>query len=128
MLKTTTHSREGLKMLLQSLHEYELIEESTNYFEIAGKNIFHKADIVLMDLMMPDISGIEAAKKILWEHPKVPILAITMFTDNAYLLELMGAGFKGCVFKSNIYNELDSAIKCVLSGKRYFPADIKLKK
>lgn len=120
--------REGLKMLLNSIPEYEVIADSDSFLEIEKKNVFHLANIVLLDLLMPEVHGIDAAKRILWDFPQLPIIAITMFTEQAYLLELMGAGFKGCVFKSDIYNEIDEAIKIVLSGKRYFPTGIKLKK
>lgn len=84
------------------------------------------ADIILMDIEMPQMDGIEAAKLILWQYPFLKLIAITMYQDQVYLQNLIEAGFKGCIFKQNIFNELGKAIRTVMNGGVYFPKNMKL--
>jgi DNA-binding NarL/FixJ family response regulator len=77
-----------------------------------------------MDIQMPEMNGITVAKKALWEMHELKIIAITMYRDKAYLKELIEAGFKGCVFKSRIYDDLPVALERVMEQKIYYPDDI----
>ena len=81
-------------------------------------------DLILMDIAMPGVDGYETTKKTNWIYPELKIIAITMYTDKAYLEELIRSGFKGCVFKNKIYANLPKAIREVMEGKLYFPDDI----
>ena len=120
--------RQGLKVLIESNLRFKVIKEASGFFDLINESIIEKTDIILMDLAMPEVNGFEATKEILWAHPKTPILAVTMHQEKAYLIELIRAGFKGCVFKANIYNEIFEAIDEVLEGKLYFPPGILLLK
>ena len=120
--------RQGLKVLIESKPGFKVIQDTNGFYNLINLHDIDKANIILMDLAMPIVSGFEAAKEILWAHPKTPILAVTMHQDKAYLVELIRAGFKGCVFKANIYTEIFEAIDTVLKGKLYFPPGILLLK
>jgi DNA-binding NarL/FixJ family response regulator len=120
--------RQGLKVLIESNSRFKVLKEAAGFYDLVNQPVIEKADIILMDLAMPEVNGFEAAKEILWAHPKTPILAVTMHQDKAYLLELIRAGFKGCVFKSNIYAEIFDAIDAVLLGKLHFPPGITIAK
>ena len=61
---------------------------------------------------------------LLWNYPYLKIIAITMYRDTVNLQSLIRAGFMGCVFKPQIYEELPAAIDAVVNGKRYFPVDM----
>ena len=118
--------RKGIKFYIENILQYDVIEECTNGEEFLNSENIINANIILMDIEMPKINGIEASKKALWKMPTLKILAITNYKDKAYLTELIGAGIKGCVFKDDIYNELEKAIRTILAGDIYYPEDIKL--
>jgi len=118
--------REALKYTLNRKSDYKVVAEAENgkqALELLRKN---RPDLILMDIEMPVMNGIEATKLILWKNPKIIVIAVTMYQDKAYLTELIGAGFKACIFKNNIDNELSEAINCIKGGSIYMPTDIKL--
>jgi DNA-binding NarL/FixJ family response regulator len=84
----------------------------------------HKPDIMLMDISMPDMNGMEACRQILAENPGVKILALTMHSEKVYIMGMLNAGASGYILKSCAYKELLTAIKTVLSGKVYLSRDI----
>jgi DNA-binding NarL/FixJ family response regulator len=83
-----------------------------------------KPDIVLMDISMPEYDGYQLTKIIDWNYSQIKVIAVTMYNNKAYLEKLIEAGFKGCVYKSDIYNELPTAIEQISKGKYYWPSDI----
>ncbi|PKP09072.1 MAG: hypothetical protein CVU09_12860 [Bacteroidetes bacterium HGW-Bacteroidetes-4] len=84
-------------------------------------------DIILMDISLPGPDGYSITKKINWEYHYYNVLALTMFKDVAYLQKLIEVGFKGCVFKSDVYNDLPKALEAVIKGKYFWPDGIDLK-
>lgn len=117
----------GIIFYLEHVLLHEVIGYATNGKEFLnlGKNTV-TADIILMDIQMPEINGFQATKKFLSSYNYSKIIAVTNFPDMAYLRELIYTGFKGCVYKSRIYEELPAAIDSVSKGKLYFPENIKL--
>lgn len=100
-----------------ALNGKEFLDQMDNYYE---------ADIILMDVQMPEFDGIEATKRFLSFYHNANVIAVTNFPDIVYLRELINAGFKGCVFKNRIYEDLTSAIETVKKNKLYYPDNIKL--
>lgn len=117
--------REGLKYYLQKNHSYEIINEANNGIEFLNLKNIHDADIILMDIQMPELDGIKTVKKVLWNMSFLKIIAITMYRDKAYLKELVEAGFRGCVFKNEIFQQLHDAIEDVKKGKYHYPDNLK---
>lgn len=89
-------------------------------------NYKNDADVVLMDLNMPNVDGYKAVKDALKNNRYVRAIAITMFEDIAYLKILIEMGFRGCVFKARVYNDLPEALQAVYEDKYYFPENIQL--
>jgi DNA-binding NarL/FixJ family response regulator len=116
--------RVALKNILTNEFNAKIIGEASNGAEFLQLTNCNTSDIILMDVMMPDIDGITLTKNALWSNPSLRFIAITMHYDKVYLVSLLGAGFKGCVFKSNIFSEIDLAIDKVMNGQLYFPDDI----
>jgi DNA-binding NarL/FixJ family response regulator len=118
--------REALKLFLKNELNCEVIGEAKNGNEFLSimKTIGHFVDIVLMDIQMPELDGITATKKWCLYHPQTKVIAITMYTDKAYLQQLIESGFKGCVYKTSVFEEIITAIKKVLSGDMYFNINI----
>lgn len=118
--------RKALKNLLVKEFNADIIGEASSAEEFEKLAGFRNADIILMDVMMPEVDGITLAKKVLWKYPYLKIIAITMHTDKVYLTSLIEAGFKGCIFKTSIFDDLGHAIETVLHGQLYFPKNITL--
>jgi len=116
---------EGMKYYLQKDQRIEIIGEASNGSEFMNLENIHQADIILMDIQMPEMNGIKAAKRVLWDMNYLKIIAITMFKEKAYLKELIEAGFKGCVFKNEIYEKLPLVIEKVMNDNICFPEDIR---
>lgn len=119
--------REALRFLIKKNKNWELIGEAENGQQLVEMQELKYANVVLLDLEMPEMDGLKAAKILNWEFEKTSIIAVTMYADKAYLYELITRGFKGFIFKPNIYNELEQAITEVLSNKYYFPKEYKMK-
>jgi DNA-binding NarL/FixJ family response regulator len=118
--------REGIKFYLENILSFEVIALLKNGEDFLESGNMNKADVILMDIEMPKLNGIKTTKMALWQWKSLCIIAITSYQDKAYLSEFLGAGFRGCVFKENIYQELDTAIKTVLNGQYYYPKNMNL--
>lgn len=116
--------RDGIKLLLSSGHTTEIIGEAGNGQEFLDKLINIKPDVVLMDIAMPVMDGIETSKKIRENNPNLKILALTMFSDKKYYYQMIQAGVNGFILKSAGINELNKAISEVNLGLSYFSNEI----
>ena len=120
--------RDGIKYYLENILSHEVIGVASDGKEFLKMKNNHEADIILMDIEMPNLNGIETVKKALWDNSYLKFIAVTSYTETAYLLDLLSAGFKACIFKQNVYDELENAINAVVSNQIYFPRNINLTK
>ena len=118
---------DGLVFLLSSKKEFQNIVVAHNGNQALEIYERERPDLVLLDIEMPELNGLETAKRMLWIYSAVKLIAITMYHDKAYLTELIAAGFNGCVFKTEVSSKLLNAIKKVMEGKYFFPEGISLK-
>ena len=118
----------SLKFFIENFKDTELIGQATNGTEAVEMARVLNPDIVIMDIEMPGLNGIEATKKILWKNRDIKIIAISSFTDSAYLTELLGTGFKAFISKNNLAREFNLALREVIEGKFYFPENVKISK
>lgn len=119
--------RKNLKTFVEYELNFNITGEASNgieFLELLSNN--NSADIILMDIAMDLMDGFEATLSALRDNSRIKIIAITMHIESIFLLKLVQAGFKGCVFKSNIFDELEKAINKVMSGELYFPKNIKI--
>ncbi len=115
---------ESLKHFVEGALNHEVIASYTTAKSLLQEKVYAKADLILMDIEMPELNGIEATRKLIWKLSDLKIIAITNYQDKAYLTELIGAGFKGCIFKDQVFDQLQKAINEVNSSKIYFPKNI----
>lgn len=122
--------REEIRFLLENNKGQikTIVDEAQNGESAIEYSKNELVDLIIMDIEMPGINGIDAAKQILWHNQRIKILALTMYQDMAYLSELIGAGFKGCIFKNDVTNKLEDAIEYVMNDGFYFTEDIQHKK
>ena len=118
--------REGFKLYLETELGYKVIATYSNGEEFLNDDNYFDCDIILMDIEMPKINGINATKLALWRARDLKIIAITSYREKAYLTELIGAGCKGFVFKDRVYDELEKAINQVMAGEYYYPDNINI--
>lgn len=116
--------REDLKNYIENKLNFNVIAEASDGIEFLELPDLHLADIILMDIAMDIMDGFETTKRAVWNDPKVRIVALTMHIEKVFLLKLVESGFKGCVFKTNTYTELEKAIYTVMSGKLFFPKNL----
>jgi len=108
--------RAGLRMLLGADPELQIVGEAENGAQALHLTDELAPDVVLMDISMPDMNGIEATRKIKEQNPNVVVLALTMHEDDQYFFEMLAAGASGYVPKRAAPNDLLSAIHAVHNG------------
>lgn len=117
--------RQAMKVYLSQALNHQIIGEAEDGLQFL-QQYHYNDDVVLMDLNMPELDGYQAVKKAFQNDVRIRAIAVTMFKDNAYLKKLIEMGFKGCVFKSDVYKKLPHALDEVTKGNLYFPEDINL--
>ena len=116
--------RGGLKLLINRLKYGKVIAEAVNGKEFIDLLELNMPDIVLMDIEMPVMNGIEATKKALERFPELKIIALTMFNDEEYVESMLDAGVKGFLLKSINKESLDKALQSVMAGKNYYSEEL----
>ena len=109
--------RSGLRMLLQARSDIEIVGEAEDGREAIEKAKVLRPDVILMDVQMPDINGIQATKRIREVSPETAVLALTMHEDDHYFFEMLHAGASGYVPKRAAPDELVNAIRTVNEGE-----------
>ncbi len=112
--------RFGLRTLLKADPMMEVVGEATNGEDAIRQASLVSPDVILMDLNMPGINGIEATRRILIEHPQVHILVLTMFDDDDSVFAAMRAGARGYLLKGAEGSETLQAIRVVSQGEAIF--------
>jgi len=111
--------REGIRSLLQSYDDIEIVGEATQGREAIEKVRQLIPQVVLMDIAMPVMGGLEATRRIHKENPNTMVLALTQYEDSEYILTMLRAGAKGYISKIATAAELVSAIRAVHKGESY---------
>lgn len=119
--------REGLKSLLSTNRELEVVAEAEDGLSAIRNVENQKPDLILMDLSMPRMNGLEAIKEIKRRFPDTKILALTVHKTDEYIHQALQAGAEGYVLKDATHRELESAILNVLNGKGYLSPDVSRK-
>lgn len=119
--------RSGLRMLLENEPEIEIIGEAGNAEEAIEAAVRLKPNLILMDIGLPDLSGIDATREIKKRLPEVSIVALTIHEDEEYFFKMLEAGASGYVPKRAAPEELLTAIRTAASGQVYlYPSLAKL--
>ena len=116
--------REGLRFLLQKMDFVDQILDAKNGAEFLEKVVDVKDCIVLMDIEMPVMNGIEATRKALELDANLKILALSMYSEESYLSSMIEAGASGFLLKNSSFKEVKNALIDVMEGKNYYSQDI----
>lgn len=116
--------RNGLSSLIRGESDIHVVETASNGKE-ALEALKHKdVDVVLMDIMMPEMNGVQATKAIVAEHPQTKVLAVTINDEPRFIKEILSVGASGYMLKHSTKQEILTAIRDVAEGKRHFGADV----
>jgi two-component system, NarL family, response regulator NreC len=116
--------REGLKSLIQKESDMTVVGEAENGKQTLELARTVGAHVVVMDVAMPDLNGIEAARKILKGSPNIKVVGLSGHANREFVREMLKAGASAYVLKSRAYEELVRAIREVMKGKKYLSPDI----
>jgi len=112
--------RDGIRSLVTRKKNMTVVGEATTGQEAIEKYAEFKPDLLILDISMPDKSGMEAAKEILMSSPEANIIILSMYDDEDYINRCLELGVKGYVVKNESGSELELAIQSVMEGKNYF--------
>ena len=116
--------REGLRALLEKQPGIEVIAEAENGRTTVELSRELKPDVVIIDIAMPDLNGIEATRQIVAESPGVKVIALSMHSDRKFVREMLSAGASGYMLKDSAFEELDKAISTVNDNQTYLSPGI----
>lgn len=122
--------RDGLKAMLSGVQDIQIIAQAASgeeLFEILLKN---KADVLILDIELPDISGLEICSRVAVSYPDLKILILSMYTGEDFIFKALAEGARGYLPKNTTRDELVQAIRSIAKGKEYYSpliSDIMLK-
>lgn len=116
--------RMGLARMLSDVQGYEVVGEAKTGEEAVLLVKKHSPDVVLMDIKMPGMGGVEATRKILSYNSEVRVIAVTSQADDLYPERLLKAGAKGYVTKDEGFDEMNTAIRAVMTGQSYMSGEV----
>jgi len=119
--------RSGLKFILNEIGNIEVVAEASNGRESLELLKKHKPDILIMDINMPEMNGVDASREALSLYPDIKILVLSMFGDDEYYNTMIDLGVKGFILKDSDNKELKNAISAILSGNTYFSQELLIK-
>ncbi|MBS1788695.1 MAG: response regulator transcription factor [Acidobacteria bacterium] len=111
--------RQGLRALLQSEPHFRLVGEASDGIEAVRLAERLKPDVLITDLMMPGLTGLEVTRQVTKILPQIRVIILSMYTNDAYVLEALKNGALGYVLKDSQASDLIQAVKEVLAGNRY---------
>jgi DNA-binding NarL/FixJ family response regulator len=116
--------REGLRNLLAQQTDMTVVGEAADGKEAISLARQLKPDVVIMDVVMPGLDGVEATRRIRAEVPTAKIVALSMHSDRRYVSEMLRAGAAGYLVKDSAFDELNQAIRTVMDGRPYLSSVI----
>ena len=116
--------RHGLCQSFSMEDNFEVIAEADSGRSAVSLALWHCPDIVIMDVSMPDLNGIETTKIILANNSNIKVVALTMHAEKVYVMGMLNAGASGYILKSSSFKELLKCIKTVLSGEIFFCQEV----
>ena len=116
--------RDGLRLLIETQSDMKVVSEASNGREAARQVLHANPDVVIMDLAMPELNGVEATRQIRENCPATKVIILSMHSSSEHIFQALKAGAHGYLLKESAGMEVISAIRVVHSGKRYLSEKI----
>lgn len=116
--------RQGLRRVLDVRRDWEVCAEAVNGREAVALACQHRPHLVILDLSMPELNGLEAARQIRAALPRTPVLILTMHEGDSLAREVLAAGARGFIFKSDAGRVLVQAVEALLRGQSFLTAKV----
>ena len=116
--------REGIAALIKTDPDMELVAEACDGEEAIKKFRLHHPDVILMDVQMPKLNGIEAISRIRKESPNAKIIVLSTYSGDVQVLKAIEAGARGYILKAHVHRELLEAIRSVHAGHKRIPPEV----
>ena len=116
--------RHGLSKLLENEKDIEVIAQAKDGYSIINLTEELSPDVVVMDISMPELNGIEATRQIIKHYPSVKVIALSMHSSKNFIMEMFKAGASAYLLKDCEFEELVSAIRTVVTNKKYISPSI----
>ena len=116
--------RNGLKLLINNTSNFRVVAEASNGKEFLELLDHTFPDVVLLDISMPEMDGIEAASIALSRYPALPIITLSMYGEEDYYFKMVSLGVKGFVLKNSDIQEVCNALDTVVEGGTYFSQEL----
>lgn len=112
--------RKGLRLQLEQHSEFEVVGEATEGREAVRMAEEFLPDVVIMDIAMPNLNGIQATTQLVKKNPQIGVIILSMYSDETYLMRTLAAGAKGYLLKDSADVDLHRAVQVVAEGKPFF--------
>lgn len=116
--------RAGVSALLANEEDFEVVAEARDGAEAVALYEHHKPDVVLMDLRMPGMDGVQAIRTIMREHPEARVLALTSYEGDMDIFRALNAGARGYLLKDMLGTDVVRAVRAAAAGERVIPTDV----
>ena len=116
--------REGLRQILEDIEDLQVVDEASRGQEVLDKIEKNDYDLILLDIAMPGLSGLETMKLIKGRKPKMKVLILSMYPEEQYAVRAIKAGASGYITKASASEELLGAIRKIMSGRKYITSSV----
>jgi two-component system NarL family response regulator len=116
--------RDGLRSILDLEDDLDVVGEAGNGFEALEMARTRRPDVIVMDIGMKDLNGIEATRQIMAQNPRAKVVALSTYSNESYVISMLEAGACGYVLKDAAVDEMRRAIRVVAGGRHYLSPEI----
>ena len=116
--------RDGLRSLLEKQSDMEVVAEAENGRKAVRLAQERRPEVVIMDISMPDLNGIEATRQMIAAQPDIKVIALSMHSDRRFVVGMLEAGAAGFLLKDSAFEELVRAVKAVLANQIYLCPEV----
>lgn len=117
--------RNGLRLILEQQPDFQVVGEASDGREVVAMVSSEKPDVVVMDIAMPNLNGIEAARRITGHQPRTAVAILSMHSDEGYVLRSLKAGVRAYLLKDSAQSDLITAVRCISGGRSFFSPAIR---